>query len=142
MTRGMLIRRKREDGLIGNWINDEYLNTGISETLGPDDEISDKKIKQILDAYLKSQGWKTQIAWGFTHGVDIEATFNRLRWIIEVKGSETINLLPVNTFVSVIGEVIQRMDDPECKYSIALPDIKQFRRLWFRLPGLAKEGPE
>jgi hypothetical protein len=31
------------------------------------------------------------------------------------------------------------MDDPNAKYSIALPDMKQFRNLWNRFPKLAKE---
>jgi len=35
-------------------------------------------------------------------------------------------------------ELLQRMDDPDARYSIALPDMQQFRRLWQRLPQLAK----
>lgn len=31
------------------------------------------------------------------------------------------------------------MNDSEARYSIALPDLEQFRRLWERLPKLAKE---
>jgi hypothetical protein len=31
------------------------------------------------------------------------------------------------------------MDDPQAKYSIAVPDLKQFRNLWSRLPALAKQ---
>jgi len=45
----------------------------------------------------------------------------------------------VNYFLSILGEILQRMDDPEAKYSIALPDIKQFRLLWERFPSLAKK---
>jgi hypothetical protein len=44
----------------------------------------------------------------------------------------------VNYFLGVLGELLQRMSDPEAKYSIALPDLPQFRRLWERLPELAK----
>jgi hypothetical protein len=60
------------------------------------------------------------------------------RWIIEVKGSRSHNPLCVNYFLLVLGEIFQRMDVPNCKYSVALPDIEQFRRLWERLPLLAK----
>lgn len=137
VTRGIILRNKRPDGLIGNWLNTNSMN--LSQTLDPVDEISDKKIKKGLETFLKSQGWETKIAWGFTHGIDIEATQGTHRWIIEVKGYETLNLLPANIFVSVLGEIIQRMEDPECKYSIALPDIEPFRRLWARLPAVAIE---
>lgn len=44
----------------------------------------------------------------------------------------------VNYFLGVLGELLQRMSDPEAKYSIALPDLPQFRRLWDRLPAQAK----
>ena len=42
-------------------------------------------------------------------------------------------------FISMLGETLQRMDDPSAKYSIAIPDVKQFRNLWYRLPNLAKQ---
>jgi hypothetical protein len=45
----------------------------------------------------------------------------------------------VNYFLAVLSETLQRMDDPHAKYSIALPDVKQFRNLWNRLPLLAKK---
>ena len=45
----------------------------------------------------------------------------------------------VNYFLSILGETLQRMDDPSAKYSIALPDMKQYRNLWARLPSLAKQ---
>jgi hypothetical protein len=44
----------------------------------------------------------------------------------------------VNYFLAVLGETLQRMRNPQAKYSIALPDIPQFRGLWRRLPELAK----
>jgi len=45
----------------------------------------------------------------------------------------------VNYFIGILGETLQRMNDPASKYSIALPDVQQFRRLWDRLPRLAKQ---
>jgi hypothetical protein len=35
-------------------------------------------------------------------------------------------------------ELLQRTADPNAKHSIALPEMPQFRRLWERLPPLAK----
>jgi hypothetical protein len=48
----------------------------------------------------------------------------------------------VNYFLAVLGQLLQRMDDPGAKYSIALPDLPQFRRLWDSLPPLAKKRTE
>jgi hypothetical protein len=44
----------------------------------------------------------------------------------------------VNYFLAILCETLQRMADSDAKYSIALPDIAQFRGLWSRLPELAK----
>ncbi len=44
-----------------------------------------------------------------------------------------------NYFLSVLGEILQRMEDPHVKYSIAFPDMEKYRRLWKELPNLAKE---
>ncbi|BDG48321.1 hypothetical protein PspKH34_28820 [Parageobacillus sp. KH3-4] len=46
--------------------------------------------------------------------------------------------LNVNYFLTILGEILQRMEDPYAKYSIALPGIQQFLKLWDRLPLLAK----
>jgi hypothetical protein len=45
----------------------------------------------------------------------------------------------VNFFLGVLGELLQRMKDPQARYSIAMPDLPQYRGLWERLPTLAKE---
>ncbi len=103
------------------------------------DCLSERRIKQILGGFLSSHGWDAEIAWGCSHGIDIEARRNTARWIIEVKVPESSNPLIVNSFVSVLGEILQRMNDPECKYSVALPDTEPFRRLWERFPVLAKD---
>ena len=104
--------------------------------------LPEKRIKQILEVFLITQGWNTKIAWGFTHGIDIEAKRNTDRWIIEVGVSKLGNPTIISSFVSVLGKILQRMDDPECKYSIALPDTEPFRRLWERLPILVKDRTE
>ena len=80
-----------------------------------------------------------QVAWGRTPGIDIEAYRKEERWIIEVKGIGSRPQMRVNYFISMLGETLQRMDDPDAKYSIAIPDVQQFRNLWYRLPELAKQ---
>ena len=44
----------------------------------------------------------------------------------------------MNYFLAVLGELLQHMDDRDARHSIALPDIPQCKRLWDRLPELAK----
>jgi hypothetical protein len=140
-SEGILQRKKREDGLIGNWLTENGLLHSINQPALADEagEFLEKKIKKFLETYLTSQGWETSVAWGVTHGVDIEARRGRQRWIIEVKGADPLNPVPVKAFVSVLGELLQRMDDQTSKYSVAFPDVEQFCRLWERLPLLVKQ---
>jgi hypothetical protein len=140
-SKGILRREKRGDGRIGNRINEnrdckELVSQTEKETEADDE--SQRKIKQILNNYLADRGWKTEIIWGIGHGIDIEAQSGEDRWIIQVEGLALSRPMLIYHFHSVLGEIAQRMDDPHCKYSIALPDIEQFRRLWERLPALAK----
>lgn len=143
--KGVTKRANRRDGLIGNYlavngshaepthvIQDEH-KTELTSVFKED------HLKQILKDYLHANGWKTQIAWGRTPGIDINAIRGTERWIIEVKGLGSLSAMNVNYFLGVLAETLQRMDDPNAKYSIALPDVRQFRNLWYRLPLLAKK---
>ena len=106
------------------------------------DCLSEKRIKRILRDFLTSEGWNPEIAFDSRDLVDVEARRGSEQWIIEVKGLESLEPLHpaiVNSFVSVLGEILQRMNDSKCKYSVALPDIEPFRRLWERVPALAKD---
>jgi hypothetical protein len=85
-----------------------------------------------------ASGWQVRVKWGRTQGIDIEATKGLSRWIVEAKGGGSLQAMRVNYFIGMLGELLQRMDDPGARYSIALPDMKQFRGLWERLPDLAK----
>lgn len=83
-----------------------------------------------------------QVAWGHSQGIDIEAYQGTKRWVIEVKGGGSLHPMRVNYFQGALGELLQRMDKPDASYSIAFPDMEQFRRLWERLPALAKNRTE
>jgi hypothetical protein len=139
-SQGTVLRKIREDGLIGNWPGNPENSHLLSDPPGAGEieEIPEKKIKQVLGDYLATRGWHIDTARGNIHGADIEARRGTDRWIIEVKGSGAYNPLRVSDFLSVLGEILQRMDEPYCKYSVALPDMEQFRRLWDRLPPLAR----
>ncbi len=100
--------------------------------------LSEDQIKKILENFLYNKGWATNIAWGRKSGPDIVAVRNTEKWIIEVKGCGSLNAMRVNYFLGVLGEILQRMDEEDAKYSIAFPDLKQFRNLWERFPSIAK----
>jgi hypothetical protein len=101
--------------------------------------LSEDAIKQSIKKYLDKNNWVVDIAWGRRPGIDIDASRDGERWIIEVKGQGSRNAMRVNYFIAVLGELLQRMDDSSSRYSIALPDLPQFRNLWRKLPQLAKQ---
>lgn len=136
-----IVRRHRVDRKIGNY--PEGVSADITTPIRPHVErtperLSEDELKEFLDAWLHSQGWSTRIAWAKARGIDIEASRGGKRWLIEVKGLGSRDAMRVNYFLGILGETLQRMADEEAKYSIALPDVPQFRGLWSRLPELAK----
>lgn len=153
---GIVARRPRDDGLIGNY---PAQGRGRGESASPsmtttpaapvsavvaattlvaDDAFAEDAIKAALKDWLERDGWTCRVAWRRERGVDIEAARDGARWLIEVKGRGSLQAMRVNYFLMILGETLQRMDDPAAKYSIALPDMPQFRGLWARLPALAK----
>lgn len=135
---GLLIRDKSQ-GVIRNIPTKKPYVPKTQVQPAETEGLHEEPMKQILNAWLKEQGWSTRVAWGKSHGTDIDATKDNQRWIIEVKGCGSRNAMRVNYFLAILGEMLQRMDDPNAKYSIALPDMQQFRNLWNRLPKLAKD---
>jgi hypothetical protein len=79
------------------------------------------------------------VAWGRERGIDIEAHRPGGRLLIEAKGEAALAPQQVNYFLGAIGELIQRMTDPDAEYGLALPDNKQYRGLVSRLRQLARE---
>jgi len=141
-SQGILVRLKRDDGLIGNYVTEKKVPmvprlrplVNNHEVAG----LSEDEIKKVLKVWLLEQGWSVKIAMGQARGIDIEAIRGKERWIIEVKGIGSRPQMRVNYFLSILGETLQRMDDPAALYSLALPDLQQFKKLWGRLPTLAK----
>jgi hypothetical protein len=138
-----LSRKPRGDGKIGNFLGDTQETLVVANRSIPIfqqlDPLSEDRLKEGLRAWLEHAGWAVEIADGRTHGIDVRATRNGASWIIEVKGRGSSQPMRVNYFIGILGELLQRMHDPGARYSIALPDLQQFRRLWERLPRLAKE---
>ncbi len=142
---GRLIRRQRPDGKIGNYPSSGDSRAQSSDTDQPAAVVteiawpSEDAIKRQIQEWLEAAGWGVEVRWARGHGVDVDASRGSERWRIEVKGGGSLDAMRVNYFLAVLGELLQRMDDPAARYSIALPDMKQFRGLWSRLPTLAKD---
>jgi hypothetical protein len=100
--------------------------------------LSEDDVKKCVKAWLERLGWKVEIAWGRSRGTDILAQKDDQRWLIEAKGGGPLQPMRVNYFLMILGEILQRMKDPTARYSIALPNMDQFRGLWTRLPQQAK----
>lgn len=142
VQKGVLVRKTREDGLIGNYLTGQPVPTSEAkpnqEKVAGNNHLSEDEAKEFLRAWLEKDGWIPEVAWGRARGIDIDAKRGTERWVIEVKGIGSRPEMRVNYFVGMLGETLQRMDDPSAKYSIAMPDVPQFRGLWSRLPALAK----
>jgi hypothetical protein len=122
---GRVDRRPGEDGLIRS-----HRSAG---------DLTEDEVKETLARRLRSDGWVVEVHPGKEHGVDIEARRAPETWRIEVKGPGTRAAMRVNYFLSALGEILQRMDDPAARYSVAFPDMEQFKSLWDRLPPLARK---
>jgi len=141
--RRLLVRKARNDGLLGNYPSSsdesELLTASKPMVVRTPEGLSEDELKEHLEKWLTTNDWTVTVAWGKSRGVDILATRRKERWIIEVKGHGSLQPMRVNYFIAMLGEILQRMVDPESKYSIAMPDVSQFRGLWARLPELAKK---
>jgi hypothetical protein len=145
-TEGAVERKLRPDGKIGNYLNSmkaaenriARISADIALTTGLTDGLSEDEVKRHVVRWLEMAEWRVEVAWGKARGIDINAGRGDARWIIEAKGAGSLQPMRVNYFLAILGELLQRMSDPQAKYSIALPDMAQFRGLWKRLPELAK----
>lgn len=119
--------------------NGDRLTRATSKILAPEFQLQKDSVKEFLRNYLEANAWKAAVVQGGAHGIDIDAKRGQERWIIEVKGCGSLNPMRVNYFLGALGELLQGMSDPGARYSIAVPDLPQFRGLWNRLPPLAKQ---
>lgn len=101
--------------------------------------LTEEQVKHLINDYYIAQGYLTSVAWGHSRGADIVAQKGNERLIIEVKGCGSRQQMRVNYFLAILGEVLQRMDNTNCDYFIALPKMQQYLNLWQKLPKLAKQ---
>tara|TARA_R110001592_G_scaffold19513_1_gene79886 strand:+ start:566 stop:1189 length:624 start_codon:yes stop_codon:yes gene_type:complete len=145
-NKGLITRQRRSDGLLGNYPTGKALPISTyhaeKSILDSYNQLSEDEVKESLRIWLEKAGWAAEIAWGRSRGIDVEAKRGAERWVIEAKGIGSLQPMRVNYFIGMLGETLQRMDDTKAKYSIAMPDVPQFRGLWKRLPVLAKKRTE
>jgi hypothetical protein len=144
-AQGRLRRFTGPDGKIVNALPDSPAQRPSeprppSVVLGGSDHgrITEDEVKEAVRAHLTARGFDVAVAWGRVRGIDIDA--RHPDGLIEAK-AEVGKSGPqqVNYFVGMLGELVQRMDDVQASYGIALPDNRQYRGLVNRLPALAKE---
>jgi hypothetical protein len=139
---GILVRRPNPDknGYLGNYPTGKPLeiSNSTANSAPVHTTMNEDAVKAHIKNRLEADGWNVKVAWGYVHGVDVEASRKGERWLIEVKGPGSRPEMRVNYFIAILGETLQRMDDPNAHYSIAFPDMQVFRSLWAKLPPLAK----
>ena len=111
-----------------------------SDNSAKDSILQEDEVKRKLLRWLDKEGWqRVSVAMNKQHGADIVVQRDNIQWIIEVKGCGSRRPMRVNYFLAVLGEILQRMSKEHVKYSIAFPDMKQYRDLWEKLPRVAKQ---
>ena len=98
--------------------------------------LTENQIKRAVREHLIAQGYRVHVAWGHSRDVDIHAERDGERLLLEAKGQVVRRPQQSNDFLGALGEILQRMDDPDATYGLALPDHPQYRALVQRLPEL------
>jgi Restriction endonuclease len=147
-AQGRLRRFTGPDGKIVNALPDSPVQQNSEPTPPPvvpgggdHSRITEDEVKEAVRAHLTARGFDVAVAWGHVRGIDIDARHaDGRRYVIEAKAEVgKTGAQQVNYFVGMLGELVQRMDDAQASYRIALPDNRQYRGLVDRLPALAKE---
>jgi hypothetical protein len=138
---GRVVRRAPAGGKIVNYLAGRAPIEAVAVTrnaveAGP--LLTEDEVKSAVQGHLARGGYDVTVMWGRQRGTDIVAVRNGDRVLLEAKGEAKNPAQQVNYFLGAIGELVQRMDDPEARYGLALPDNRQYRGLVGRLPGHAK----
>lgn len=145
-SQGKLRRVIGADGKIVNVLTDDAASPGpyVTDTRPASrhvaDRITEDEVKTAVRDYFSAQGYSVDVAWDRARGIDIEARHpSGGRYVIEAKAETgTSGAQQVNYFLGMLGELLQRMDDEDANYGIALPENRQYRGLVDRLPRLAR----
>lgn len=95
-------------------------------------------VENYIREHLHRNGWLVKPRKN-KFGIDIEATKDNRKAIIEVKGCGAHPTAMSNNFNSVFGQVLKDMQNKDFEYYVAFPYIQPYIRLWNNLPQLAKD---
>lgn len=140
-TTGLLRRIQGPDGRPVNVLTARHpseIGPVDPRPIGVADLVSEQAVKTAVKTYLEEQGWSVRVA-DRARGVDIDANRAAERLMLKAKGGAPNPPQQVNNFLGAVGELVQRLRDPNTRYGLALPDNLQYRRLIGRLPRLARE---
>ena len=145
-SQGRLHRVVGADGKIVNMLLESAASLGpsVADTRPAASHVSDRitedEVKAAVRDYLVARGYAVEVAWDRMPGIDIDARHpSRNRQVIEAKAETgTSGPQQANYFLGMLGELLQRMDDEDATYAIALPENRQYRGLVDRLPRLAR----
>jgi hypothetical protein len=99
--------------------------------------LTENQVKRAVREHLIARGYRVHVAWGHSRQVDIHAERDGERLLLEAKGQVIRRPQQANDFLGGLGELLQRMDDPDATYGLALPDHPHYRALVQRLPELS-----
>ncbi len=74
-----------------------------------DNRLTEGQVLTILKSYLEKEGFIVETKVGNKHGPDIKARRGEEVWIIEANGKGSLPPMRNNYFLSVLGEILQRM---------------------------------
>ncbi|HXA27347.1 MAG TPA: MarR family transcriptional regulator [Candidatus Angelobacter sp.] len=134
VRRGYLARRPGPDGVMLNVPSDEGEILASASML-----MSEDTVKQRVAAHLESLGYTVTLMIGRQHGIDIDARRGSEHVVLEAKGEAALQPQQANYVIGALGELVQRLMDPDARYGLALPDNPQYRALVAKLPALARE---
>lgn len=78
--------------------------------------LTEDEVKQGTKEFLEAEGFHVTIAWGRDRGVDIQAASPSGIVLLEAKGSAQNPPQQVNYFLSALGELLQRIAEPNARY--------------------------
>jgi hypothetical protein len=135
---GHIRRATGRTGKIVNTLSDTRLPALPSEVPAAPSStlLTEDEVKLAMHTYLEAQGYSVTVMWGRARGVDIDAIAPNARVLIEAKGDAPTPQMQGNYFLGALGELVQRMADPDAQYGLALPDNRRYRGLAERLPDL------
>lgn len=96
--------------------------------------LTEDTVKSALKQVFEADGWHTEVHYGHTQGIDIEAMRDVVRFVLEAKAEGSSDQERGNYFDGALGELLRRMNAPDARYGLALPAHRRYTGLVERLP--------